>query len=333
MKQLILSTLLILVGGITSEIQSQEDWMDLPTNNTIWSTHFYAIGEAPEWLPTKTRHLSFDGDTLVNGILYSRLIANMDTVPGPGGNKVLEIDTYVGAVHQENKVVTIIRAGDTELDTLYDFNVNIGDIVATVEDYPIDNCQGFDCPYIQMTSKDTVTLSDGLLRERLNFDVINNGQNRGYSHSIIEGVGSTLGLLNDPTDVLSLILSVQSNHPWRQLLCYENEDALLYTGDEYDGDCNKYKEVDIFSSVKELTEEVSVFPNPVGDMLTVDLHHNVAQKIEYKLIDLSGKMVRSGYVSSPSNNIDMTELRDGIYILKLEFETSVTFLRVMKVNP
>lgn len=64
-------------------------------------------------------------------------------------------------------------------------------------------------------------------------------------------------------------------------------------------------EEDIFSDVK-------LFPNPVKDVLNID---GVRSQIRYELLDLSGRIVITGSLSSGLNQIDLSELNSGVYLL------------------
>ena len=133
--------------------------------------------------------------------------------------------------------------------------------MAYAKDYGVTNCQNLECPFIILASIDSVILSDGIVRKRQNFDIQTSESTGGKSHSVIEGMGSTFGLLNNPTDILDLVFSVNANHKWRELLCFKNNETLLYTGSQYEGECNKFKPMNISDKTENIHTKILLYPN------------------------------------------------------------------------
>jgi hypothetical protein len=59
---------------------------------------------------------------------------------------------------------------------------------------------------------------------------------------------------------------------------------------------------------------VAVYPNPVTGIVTVDTQMD--QPI-YHILDITGKMMLQGSVSSAKFNVDITELGSGVYFLQV----------------
>ena len=66
---------------------------------------------------------------------------------------------------------------------------------------------------------------------------------------------------------------------------------------------------------------IYISPNPVSDILTVN---GISQPVEFQITDLTGKEILSGEISN--NSVDVSTLKVGIYLLKLE-NRSIQFVK------
>ena len=312
-----------------TQLSSQDQWLSFPLENTSWSTHYYHIGEQVFWMPYHTTTFHFEGDTVINGILYNKLYANTDTTDT--GNQMLEVDEYRGAFHQNSDHVVFIPKGEFDIDTLYDYRLSVGDTMAMISQLPDVECPPWeDCVAIRLVSIDSIALVDGQLRKRFNFGVFEGENSLGHSHSWIEGVGSTLGLLNDPTDVLWLYYDTQSAHPWRQLLCFESNGEILYVGDQFNGTCNRIRGRVVSNQDLEVAQ-FNIFPNPCSSTLIIENSKRNAQAY-FKLMNLEGALVGSGIVnSSTETEIDMSDFQTGVYVLVIMSGGHIYTERIVKL--
>jgi hypothetical protein len=58
---------------------------------------------------------------------------------------------------------------------------------------------------------------------------------------------------------------------------------------------------------------LSVYPNPASEFITINSEY--FQPINYKLFNLSSKLVKSGTVDKENEKIVITHLPEGVYIL------------------
>lgn len=65
-----------------------------------------------------------------------------------------------------------------------------------------------------------------------------------------------------------------------------------------------------------ITNQPTVYPNPVRDTLHIQFQSDDNQKINYQITDISGKVLRQGKISA--NKISFSGLPHGVYMLKLE---------------
>lgn len=65
-------------------------------------------------------------------------------------------------------------------------------------------------------------------------------------------------------------------------------------------------------------EKFSIYPNPVDDLLTIDLGRHISSDIEFEVIDTSGKIIKQFTISRESINyqLSFTSLKKGVYFLR-----------------
>ena len=86
-----------------------------------------------------------------------------------------------------------------------------------------------------------------------------------------------------------------------KLINESNNDYLLFGKEHLFIDSVKYQ------------PQISVFPNPVDDILTIKSKGEV---IKYSIYDLNGRLMNDLQISS-SNKIEVSKLNPGVYFLKL----------------
>lgn len=72
---------------------------------------------------------------------------------------------------------------------------------------------------------------------------------------------------------------------------------------------------------------VAVYPNPTDGKLTLS---NLSEETPFKVVSISGQVVLEGIVSTTMNNIDLSSLENGTYVLQLSQEQGVQSIRIVK---
>ncbi|MGK0436510.1 MAG: hypothetical protein ACJAX0_000747 [Flavobacteriales bacterium] len=67
---------------------------------------------------------------------------------------------------------------------------------------------------------------------------------------------------------------------------------------------------------QQLLSEIQVYPNPATDVLTIDLGA-VTQTIQIQFIDAVGRVVKTESVTSSENQLDISDLNQGMYFISL----------------
>ena len=81
---------------------------------------------------------------------------------------------------------------------------------------------------------------------------------------------------------------------------------------------NKIPECSILSGIEttNLQSEIRIFPNPANEILTISLPEN-ASTTDCILVDNAGKEVKRFTISGGENQVDISVLESGIYILQI----------------
>jgi hypothetical protein len=122
-------------------------------------------------------------------------------------------------------------------------------------------------------------------------------------------------------------------------LQYDYLDTSPFAGDNY----YRLKQVDIDGHIHysgtikvNFSKDASIiaYPNPVSGELTVDITVPKSAKASLKLMDATGKVVRSSELQLAAGNntskIDMKSLSDGIYLLQISNAQGLTFSEVIR---
>lgn len=84
-------------------------------------------------------------------------------------------------------------------------------------------------------------------------------------------------------------------------------------------------------AVKEVFNDVKIYPNPTANQLIFDISNN-DETCKVNIFDLMGRQVLSKYISSADNKIDVQKLINGTYFAKIQFNQSTQILKFIKTN-
>ena len=63
------------------------------------------------------------------------------------------------------------------------------------------------------------------------------------------------------------------------------------------------------------TETVKVYPNPVSDILTIEMNHSEEELFE--IYSLTGLLILRGQISSKNSSVVLSSINEGVYVLKI----------------
>lgn len=73
--------------------------------------------------------------------------------------------------------------------------------------------------------------------------------------------------------------------------------------------------------------QVKVYPNPVVDILNVEAASKVST---VQVFDLTGKVVSSHALSAVKNQVDLSKLAPGVYVVNIQTENGTQSVKIVK---
>ena len=237
---------------------------------------------------TYIQHEGIFGDSVIDGKLYYRM-----------GSFLMREDTI-------NKKVYAQELGLGWPDTLlYDFNLNIGESAAHCAEFSVGNL----FPDAVVTNIDSVLIGTYRKRWEIKYSpLIENGDSITYW---IEGIGSDNGIYNP-----------FSSWYWpdiRRLVCYSENENVLYSDLEFWYDCSEVFEDtsdQIFDNAFE--NSIIVKPNPANKYLQISLESTRAlNHYEFAVFNIAKQLVLKDSISGPNFTLDCSNFQEGLYFLLL----------------
>lgn len=111
---------------------------------------------------------------------------------------------------------------------------------------------------------------------------------------------------------------------------YSNADNSLTQGFHQP----KYEVTTRIDKISKDNFEINIFPNPTSELINLQTKGSVNQKLTYKLIDLQGKLLIEKSVKTTNEQINMSNLSQSIYLLKISTENGkqVSVFKIQKIN-
>jgi hypothetical protein len=307
MKKLLLFFLLqfsLFANGQTSV------YHNFPESNAIWNinTNWYC------WFPPydyvdENYSITFGGDTLIGSQTYHKLVIpyfHINTTTCGAG--ITTINMYKGSIRQDTilKKVFIVPLDSISEVLLYDFTLNVGDTVKGYLEplFPSDIVNSIDSIIVGST-----------YRKRWNI-------NSGYNIHIIEGIGSTYGLIEQSP------VGVTDQLPY-SITCYSESGLTLYPNTATT--CGIITSV---NTINETSDEIKLYPNPATQNTTLLFNLKNAEEIKITLFDITGKemMLIVNEEMQKGNqqiNINTSKLSPGIYICKIQSDNGERLMKLV----
>jgi hypothetical protein len=260
-----------------------------PDSNSSWNYYFQ---QSMCVFGTASEEYSFiiSGDTTINSQILHKLSIPYVSFFTTGTCTQIHYPGYKGAIRQDvlNKKVYIVPPTSTTEELLYDFNMALGDTV-----------QGYLASY--SGTYDTVLLIDSVL-------VGNDYRKRWYINDwyeiyLIEGIGSTYGLLeNSP--------GYSTDADYYNLNCYMEQDQTLYP--DTNTNCNLITSIKDIGTVK---DHVKIFPNPSKGSFSVEFQQPKDIKC-ISLEDIVGNKILQKEING-QRIVYLDNIPTGTYILTI----------------
>lgn len=111
--------------------------------------------------------------------------------------------------------------------------------------------------------------------------------------------------------------------------CDNDMDLDIYAYRYGDGKVSLFKNKDFTVGIEKLHENVQVFPNPTRNLLFIKGINT--SNLNYSIFDLNQKLVKEG-INQTDNSIDIGDLLNGVYILKVISKESIFTSKIIKLN-
>ncbi len=235
-----------------------------------------------------------DGDTLINSQTYVKI----KKLEVPSINDLSLFPTYTGAIRQDtlNQKIYVVLTDSTTEHILYDFSLQVGDTNNSVLHSLVSDCLGFNTETLYLI--DTIQVN-GNDHRVFHFQ----GSCAGNEVSYIEGIGSDFGLL------FPNLMDMEESH----LNCLKINSQPYYPYSN--ANCTLPNTISVNNF--DLLLDIRIFPNPASESLSISLPEN-SLKTDGRLFYQTGKEVLRFNLFGGDNQLDVRELKSGIYTLKID---------------
>ncbi len=295
--------IIILIAAVIPQIifAQEYEYVPLPDSGAVWS-EVYSFGE-PRWPDTIVKPPSYERftvsgeDTTINDIIYKKLYLFYDSV------FTKSEATCIGGIREdENKRVYF--KSDTFIHefkpmnwmyeyneiVLYDFSVNIGDTIKSINGFPDD--------VLIVSYIDTIMIKNKY-RKSIHFQDF-------FWVSWIEGIGNTNGLLFNSGSLPTC--SCGSG----DLICFQQNGETLYFNKNY-SDC--FPLLTGIEIKKNSLSDINIFPNPAND--NIRFSFGIQQLERIQIMDCNGRVCGNFNVQLLQEfNLSIGKYQPGIYFYK-----------------
>lgn len=248
------------------------------------------------WGDIITEIFKIEGDTLINSVNYQKVWQSYDSTL---------VDWWLMAcIREESHTVYILNYNEDER-VLYDFNLVTGD-TANIANYFCEDMQ------IVIHDVDTVNYLD-VDRKRWALD------NEGYEYWL-EGIGSTNGILY--SNFFHCIFDV-----WFELLCFSDNDTLLYIKEGED-DCFQFHVgIDEWLDDSQLT----IYPSPASTQINIKLPAAIPPENSILTIyNIHGQQITRRQMTERQTMVDVSGMSQGVYFVRVVSDNGVMVGKFVK---
>jgi len=302
MKTTIIFSILLLPSILWGQVINHFDNLDSKWN--VAKTYPAANQQNPNFVATTTTVYGFQGDTIINSEQWFKIYSSNDSL--------FQNDlVYRGLIRADNSKVFYLDTLN-QIDTLYNFSLNVGDSV-------LFDLYGMYPEWLQVVNVDSIQIS-GNYYKRLKFAEPTIQAFDELNEIWIEGIGSIHGPLfpNFPVKFSQEI-------PDSMLVtCTFSNNQQVWQHPTYPS-CY----VNIVLSVDPLELlDFKIYPNPFTNKIHIE---NIGlQQYELTILNRLGQTIKQIQVNNKNQTIDLTELKTGIYLLRINDREIIKTMKIIK---
>ena len=273
-------TLLMSALFVSSSASSQ--YVKFPLDSAVWRVNYYNFqGCPPGPQPNAIYQYTYDGDTVINGMIYSKVYSS-------GISNCLTLG-FCGSLRDDtlNKKVFFIFSDSTSEQVLYDFNLNVGDTVHDI----------YNIGWIHTVNSIDTVIYGGLSRKRIEYTFTDGTRNGPF---IVEGIGNVGGLL----------APLEAPQAGFEMTCFSFRGVPIYP--DSSANCILINNV---SDTEKNKISVSISPLPITEVSYVTLENGQAKYAE--VIDVFGKFVNHFNCENNKIVLRRIDFSAGIYFCKI----------------
>lgn len=302
MKTLMIFLVLLLPTILSGQVINHFDNLDSEWN--VAKTYPDGNQQNPNFAATTTTIFTFQGDTVVNGEQWFKLYSATDS---SHQDDLL----YRGLLREDNSRVLYIDTLD-QLDTLYDFNVSVGDSVEF-------ELNGTTPEWLEVINVDSIEIN-GALYKRIKFEEPTVQAFDKLNEVWIEGIGSIHGPLfpNYPVKFSQEI-------PDSMLVtCSYADNQQVWQHPSYES-C--YVDIVLGVEKKEIVD-FNLYPNPFSDNIYFD--NSSSEGFDLAVRSSTGKLLKQLHIKDDHKTIDLSGLNEGIYFLTFRGRETIKTIKIIK---
>lgn len=302
MKTTIIFSILLLPSILWGQVINHFDNLDTKWN--VAKTYPAANQQNPNFVATTTTVYGFQGDTLINSEQWFKLYSTSDAL---FQSNLL----YRGLLREENNKVFYLDTLN-QLDTLYNFSLNVGDSV-------LFDLYGTFPEWLKVVNVDSVQISGEYYR-RLKFAEPTMNAFDELNEIWIEGIGSIHGPLfpnfpvkfsqEMPDSMLVTCTFSNNQQVWQHLSypsCYVN---IVLSIDQ----------LELF--------DFKIYPNPFTDRIHIE--NNGLPQYRLSVLNSLGQTAKQIQINNDNQTIDLTDLTPGIYFLRIDSGDNTKTIKMIK---
>jgi len=311
MKHIYVIILLIavLLGVFAAKAQNNkinDDYHPLVQEGKNWSVAF-VTGDLMEGYKFVTTRYTLFGDTIINDILYKKMYASTKEFPQFPQDWVLQ-----NFMREDEDKKVWYKNKNSEEKLYYDFSLEIGNTLP-------DNLGLSDPPYypqepVVVENITSITMLNGEERKVWHLSIMCNGALYQHKEYWIEGIGSSLGVINP--------LGGGLVGGFDRLLCVHINEELVYNANLWGGVCYISGSIGINSYDK----RINIYPNPANNVVFIENIDNLEIRT-ISILNIQGQIVK--HYEATTTQLDVSCITEGVYFIKLSSSKEEAIKKIM----
>ncbi len=98
-----------------------------------------------------------------------------------------------------------------------------------------------------------------------------------------------------------------------------------------EGTCTYTVTVNAYTEINNLLKYISIYPNPVSDIVTVNISDFLTNSnVKVEILDITGKVIYKSHLLQSNSEIDLSSHCSGVYFLKIQTDKEIFTIKIVK---